>query len=521
MQVLNFGSSYAPGQTPYEIFSNRMAAITSIVTGIKGIIANKYINNQLKMIADNILNEVNEQKSIELTNLINEEPPEGIYPAKLEDTISQFYDFVTHPKKPMAQQQATTGLPAPTSGLPSMGVPQGIPQATTGLPAVGGGAPTTEAMIPKTDISQLYNAIKSMPSGQVNWANLLKTMTEKKPYFMGSTGPEEFVMNQMLGQTTDPRAKLEGDINLAKLVQETFYPEAKAGETFDPAQFLKDNPNMMITGYNSNTGGYSFGKKEEPESKLDMEDLNEQIAKYGLNVTGMNVNPTTGNVSYTLGKEGMSFEEKVNKGIDFVRENPGYEISSLNPGTENVSITKIKPEGAETATKTTTAEANFAEKQFEGIRTNTEYNQALAKVRQVDPSVIVPSKPELFQKNYNEAVSQIQMLINDKGMILDAESKSGYSYEMLYGQSYKDLEEAINEYRIATGETLINPFVSLEEYNKVDIKPGKGLLYPSTWGKQKSVFAGETLYKDGDIEVIKGKTYKYNAREDKWEVVSS
>ncbi len=29
---------------------------------------------------------------------------------------------------------------------------------------------------------------------------------------------------------------------------------------------------------------------------------------------------------------------------------------------------------------------------------------------------------------------------------------------------------------------------SLEEYNKSDIKPGMGLFYPSTWGKQKSIY---------------------------------
>ena len=502
MRVLSFPSAYRQGESPYQIFKDRMNAIGSIASGIKNMIANKYVNNQMNMIADNILNKVDEVKSTELINTITGKPPEEIYPDNLEGTVGQFYDFVTASgqKGSMTQKETMMG------GL-ATGSPMGTP------------APT-EARIPKADISQLYNAVKGMPSGEVNWANLYKDMSANKPYFMGATGPEEMVAQQMMGQVQDPKAKLESDVKLAKLMQETFYPEEAAGETFDPAQFLKDNPNMMITGYNSNTGGYSFGKKEEPETQLDMDAVNEQIAKYGLNVTGMNVNPTTGNVSYSLGKEGMSFEEKMNKGIEFVRENPNYEISSLNPGTENVSITKKKPEGTSTTEKTTTAEANFAEKQFEGIRTNDDYNKALSKVRQVDKSVIVPSKPELFKKNYTEAIAQVQILIDDTGMILDAESKSGYSYEVLYAQTYKDLEEAINEYRIATGETLTNPFVSPEEYKKSDVKPGEGLFKPSTWGQQRSVFANETLYKDGDIEVIKDKTYKYNAGEDKWEALS-
>lgn len=207
MKVLSFPSAYRPGERPYDIFKDRMAAISSIVGGIKNIIANKYINKQNAMIAENIQTAIDEQKAIDLSNLILSDPPDEIYPANLEDTIGQFYDKFA--MGPMMQKEIMTG----------------------GLPAVGGVTPTptstTEAMIPKTDMYQLYNAIKGLPTGQITWDNIYKKMTEKKPWFMGATGPEQYVLNQMMGQITDPRAKMASDINLAKLVKETFAPEEK------------------------------------------------------------------------------------------------------------------------------------------------------------------------------------------------------------------------------------------------------------------------------------------------------
>ncbi|MEA2016478.1 MAG: hypothetical protein U9O59_07245, partial [Actinomycetota bacterium] len=81
MKVLNFPSSYAKGERPYDIFKDRMSAISSIAGGIKDIIKNKYINKQNSMIAENIQNEIDKQKAIDLSNLILSDPPDEIYPA--------------------------------------------------------------------------------------------------------------------------------------------------------------------------------------------------------------------------------------------------------------------------------------------------------------------------------------------------------------------------------------------------------------------------------------------------------
>ena len=200
MRVLNFPSQYRQGEAPYDIFKDRMAAISSIASGIKSIIANKFINKQNAMIAENIQNEIDKQKAIDLSNLILSDPPDEIYPANLEDTVGQFYDkFAMFGE--LAQKEKRMGMP--------MGEMGQITKEELGLPAVGGisptPAPTTEAMIPKNDLYQLYNAIKDLPTGEISWDNIYKKMTEKKPWFMGATGPEEFVLNQMMGQVSDPR----------------------------------------------------------------------------------------------------------------------------------------------------------------------------------------------------------------------------------------------------------------------------------------------------------------------------
>lgn len=223
MKVLQFPSAYAPGERPYDIFKDRMAAISSIVSGIKEIFANKYTNNQMQMIADNILNKIDEDKSSSLIGLINEKPSEDIYPAGIEDTITQFID--KYAVGPAMQKEMMMG------GLPAAGI---TPTPTT---------PTTpETMVPKQDISSLYSAISGMPSGQVNWANLMKTMTEKKPWFMGVTGPEQTVLSQMMGQVQDPKAKMTADINLAKLAKETFYPETEEEKITSEIDFFRKDP---------------------------------------------------------------------------------------------------------------------------------------------------------------------------------------------------------------------------------------------------------------------------------------
>lgn len=65
--------------------------------------------------------------------------------------------------------------------------------------------------------------------------------------------------------------------------------------------------------------------------------------------------------------------------------------------------------------------------------------------------------------------------------------------ERKYEEFYKIIMESYMEYRDKLEEMGVDvsqfpKIKSLEEYNKSDIKPGMGLFYPSTWGKQKSIY---------------------------------
>jgi len=286
MRVLNFPSAYQPGETPYQLFKDRMTAVSSIVGGIKDIITNRFINKQNSMIAENIQNKIDEQKATDLSNLILSDPPDEIYPANLEDTVGQFIDKFA--MGPMRQKETMLGN-LPSTGTPGAGIgPVAQKEIITGgLPAVGGATPTTpttEAMIPKAALSQIYNVVKSLPTGDITWNNIYKKMTENKPYWMGTTESEQFVLNQMMGQISDPRAKIASDINLSKLVKEAFYPEAEEEKR---------------------PGKYPYSREEVLEyealkaaGKPDIKSILENIPE-GFEINSLNVS-TTGTTSFSF-----------------------------------------------------------------------------------------------------------------------------------------------------------------------------------------------------------------------------
>jgi len=321
MQVLNFPSPYRQGEAPYDIFKNRNKAILSIVGGIKGIIENKFINNQLKLIAGNIFNKMDEQKSAATVNLINEKPPDSIYPKELENTIGQFYDkFAMGPPG-----TPETGSMTPNSLLANK------------LPAIYGTAPTTtpseETMIPKNDMYQLYNVIKDLPTDDINWENIYKKMTEKKPFWMGATESEQFVLNQMMGQVKDPRSKIASDINLANIVKEAFYPEEEKPTEWEKKTelFLQTNPTVDEV-------------KEFVGGRIAPEKMSDFDKKWNLLMQR----------DHTAEEEkrlmGAYIETGTKTSIEDILTNipEGFEISSFNRSTTGATSFSFKPVGTTT-----------------------------------------------------------------------------------------------------------------------------------------------------------------------------
>jgi len=446
MKVLQFPSAYQSGQTPYDIFKDRMTAIGSIADGIKNIIANKFINNQLKMLADNILNEIDEQKSTELINLILEEPSDEIYPADLEDTVSQFVDNFAMMGPMMKKESMMGNLPSPGPGLGPMAQKEVM---TGGLPAAGGVAPTptptTETMIPKTDISQLYNAIKSMPSGQVNWANLLKTITEKKPWFMGGpTGPEQYVLDQMSGQITDPRAKMIGDINLAKLVQETFYPE-------------EERP-----------GKYPYTREEvlEYESlkeagKPDIKSILENIPE-GFELSSFNVS-TTGLPSFSFKPIDKTTDwefDTYDEAQEFAKTHPqeGF-IPKIETNKQGFDVNWYQKTGTTTIKPPTIYEAKAIE---ETLMNNVENMSDMAyeldklKSQGKDTSFYETKEyyAKLMKKKYDEAIDVIKYCTQGikSGKEVDEDE---LNYKETYQEWYEKLKNYDQEYFNVTGNHLL------------------------------------------------------------------
>ena len=456
MQVLNFPSQYQPGETPYAIFKDRMTAISSIANGIKKIIENKYINKQNSMIAENIQNEIDKQKAIDLSNLIMSPAPEEIYPANLEDTIGQFYDKFAAMGQ-MRKKETMMG------NLPSVA---GMSTTTGGvLPAVSGITPsvtptTTETMIPKTDLYQLYNVIKDLPTGEITWDNIYKKMTEKKPWFIGTTGPEQFVLNQMLGQVTDQKSKLASDINLAKLVQETFYPEKiiEKPTEFDKKLDILLQTNPTVDEVKKFVGGYIepnklsdfdkrfnlfmqtepsvdelkkfFGGYIETGVKVDIKDILANIPE-GFEISSFNMS-TTGGTSFSFKPKDTTTAWEFNtweEAQEFLRTHPQesfigkiethgkgfdvnwYEKSGTTEGLKPITGSDIK-----------TFEIMFyGDEDYFGVKTPEEYEKAVDYIRRSKKDFPYPTFLKITEKN-------LERCLDNNNNVLDMD---------LYSQFYE------------------------------------------------------------------------------------
>jgi len=438
------------------LFKDRISAINSIVGAVKDKIANNYWNKLNEATISELGKKITKDQEAEKINIFKSDPPDEIYPQNLEEVSGQFVDYT-------AGKLIGAALPAIAHKY---------------------GTTPNEVMIPTIDKQKLLDY--AMSGGQMDFENILKVMKER-PSFLGEYSDlEKTALSGAMGR--DVMGELDTGIKRASNILD-YFAEPKKEKTWEQTlteanEFIKNNPDYEISAMNPKTGSLSITKKTvKPE--INWDELSEQVEKFGLKLTGMNVNPATGNVSYSFAGQGITWEETLGKANQFMKDNPDYEVTSTNPKTGSVTIEK---KGKGTTDKVTPTEINLVEKQFSNIKTNEQYERALATVRQTDKNVKVPTKEEVFIGNYNKAIEAIKAFIDNTGKIKEGDYKPGYSYTDVYKALYEDLETAIQEFQIATGQSLDNPFVSFEEYEKSDVKKGKGLFYPSTWGQQKSVF---------------------------------
>lgn len=333
-------------------------------------------------------------------------------------------------------------------------------------------------LISQPDFQVIFNAIQNIPTGEIDFTNTFNLIKSKLDKSWSMTELVQSVLGNIgqANQPVDQRAKFESDLLLSKKVQDILYPESEG------TQMPKSEMELYLTNPEL-YGQYKEAGRvpKEPETQLDIEALNTFMKDNNLKVKGVTVNEK-GERNISLepiegGESSLSDMLILIKKLEEEGFNASYTKNGLSVGVPEPKTTAEE--------KVTTTEVNFVDEKFKEVKTNAQYDEALNKVRLVDKIIPVPSKEKIFKGNYDEAMSYIKSLIDNNGKILEGNpGNSKYSYEQIYAQAYDDLVEAIQEYKIATGVTFYNPYISLDEYNKSD----KTKWYnPTTWTSQPSV----------------------------------
>jgi hypothetical protein len=379
--------------------------------------------------------------------------------------------------------QGNLATPPVASGSPTM------PQISQNTPQNGASMQNGDIFPDKMEFNELFNYIQSLPSGQVDWNNTLGLFKERLESKRKMGDAAQQFLNQILGQgIPDQRARFENDFNLSKNIMQTLYPETEQQqETFDPEAFLQSNPDMEITGYNSNTGGYSFSRKQKIEGKpqVDINELVSTLEQNGMKLSSANYSPTTGNLSYSFtaekpdtGTTKASWEQNLAKAQQFVKNNPDYEITGTNPDSGSVTISKMKPQGEEGTNKTTPTYSIIQSINKDLLDPTKDYDRVLAqagvKYDLSDPNINFVTKDERAKKIYEFALTGDEKTYGIKdGDIVD---EDGFvEDEAEYNLLYQEYEKGAKEYYEATGQLLPKEYLSPEEAGRfITLTPGKG-----------------------------------------------
>ena len=179
-------------------------------------------------------------------SILKKDPPEGYI-----DTEGMI-KFADESINLLTKKEIATGGLTPTA-----------PQVTEGVAQQG----ETELLPDVKEFNELFQFVSELPTGRIDWTNTIGVFKKRLESGRAMGAASASILNMILGQgVTDQRQKFEQDFDLAAKMKNELYPETEeAGVVFDPEQFKRDNPDMEISGYNSNTGGYTFRRKEEEE----------------------------------------------------------------------------------------------------------------------------------------------------------------------------------------------------------------------------------------------------------------
>ncbi|MCK4321152.1 hypothetical protein KAX08_01380, partial [candidate division WOR-3 bacterium] len=283
---------------------------------------------------------------------------------------------------------------------------------------------------------------------------------------------EQFALSQAMGQIEDPQEELVKGIKTASLLESYLEEPTKEKsweETLAEAnEFIKNNPDYEISAMNPKTGSLSITKKSV-KPKIDWEKVSEQVEKFGLKLTGMNVNPTTGNVSYSFGGTGITWEETLAKANQFMKDNPDYEVTSTNPKTGSVTIEK-KGTGTTGGKPPTYYVAENIEKGFmEKVENVQDFGNELKRLQGlgIDTKTFETTEyfAELMKKKYEEMMGYIQYALKEmkkwESLTEEERVKEKFTHDE-HRNNYKMYWEKANNYdqqyfnvtgqRLLTGE---------------------------------------------------------------------
>lgn len=446
----------ASGPGTKSVFEKLNPFVDKLVNVYKQKKQNEYDN---EFIAAYLLDIENPGSKKDIENAISKkDPPEGYMDI---ENATKFFDEAVG----MLQQKEVI-----TGGLPPTTTPQveGIEQQQQ-----------TEVVPDEKELMDLFQFISEIPTGN-NWDNT-KAVYKKRlesGRAVGALGKS--ILSMIMGQgQIDQRAKFEQDYNLASKMKEELYPETEEeGVIFDPEQFKKDNPDMEISGYNSNTGGYTFKRKEEEEEEegvFDWKNFLEENKDWQIKTINSKGDVTVGRKTTTTKKwEFDTWQEAQEWTKAHPQEGYEWKIETQGEGFNVTAMKKTTPT-PEPGTKKIVPTYGVIQTINEDILDPTKdpnrvRSQAGVKYDFSNKDTGVITNEERANKYYNEALTDM----NDPN-ILDQEGYLQKPFEAgnktivptdIYNNMYNLYEQGAKEYYEATGELLPKQYLSLEEAGK-------------------------------------------------------
>lgn len=267
--IIQLQNPYLPGQSPYEIFTDRMGAVAGIANGIKRIRENKWESDLIKSISSDIMNYDSDDEVERDTTLLNQEYVEP-QEAEINEFAQNVIDIVGRTDVGMmTQHEQMMGVKEPQTSMisqegekqqPTEITKSGDIEAAQEIYPYGRFSEVTKTKIPKEQpsgmvsgdvteqgsnpvalpqgsIEQILGMVQRM-DGAIDFSKTLK-MIEQRKASMPVSPLEQNVVQHVMNQPS-PREQMASDLELAQSIQSALYPEKAAEERIATEQALAD-----------------------------------------------------------------------------------------------------------------------------------------------------------------------------------------------------------------------------------------------------------------------------------------